>query len=418
VSTALTTTASAPAPPLDTPPLSAAEWDRVARLAWLVSGAGVVAYALVAVVLFAAGQLGEPWPRQLLLSYLTAWVDWLGVPVGCLVVLMVQHLTGGAWGLILRRTLEAATRTLPAFALLSIPVLVGVPWLYSWYDPHPTTEEERAFWEHKHLWLNQTGFVARTVVYFVAWLTLAWLLNRWSRRQEAEGEAFHTRSFRLLSGPGLAVYGAAVTFAAVDWTMSLEPRWFSTIYPVLFAVGQILTGYAFALAAVMLLAQRPPLPAVLAPVFRRDLGNLLLAFVMMWAYLSVSQLLLIWAENLPEEIPWYLRRSRGGWQVMAWVLAVFHFALPFLLLLARDVKESPRALAWVALGVLTVHGLDVLWWVESAYPHEGLYFWWLLDVAASAAIGGLTVALFVRQLRRGPVLPVGVPGLEEGLRHE
>jgi hypothetical protein len=415
VSTAITPGTSAAGPP-EAPPLTPADWDRLRRRALVAAGGGAVGFAAAAGLLYAVGQL--PDPRQLFLSYLTAWVFWLGVPAGCLVVLMMQHLTGGAWGLVLRRTLEAATRTLPLLALLAVPVLAGVPYLYEWYDPHPLDDRQRAFWEHKHLWLNWPGFVARAVVYFAVWIILAFILNRWSRQQEHRGSAFPERRFRLLSGPGLVLYGAAATFASVDWLMSLEPDWYSTIYPVLFAIGQLLTGFAFALAAVMALNDRPPFAGVLGPAVRRDLGNLLLAFVMFWAYISISQLLLQWVGNLPEEIPWYLRRSRGGWQVIAALLAIFHFAVPFLCLLSRDVKEDPRWLRAVALWLLAVHFLDVFWWVEPAYPHDGQYFFWLLDLAAAVCLGGLLEVVFLWQLRRHPLLPAGAAELLEAARHE
>src|SRR5262249_54611005 len=213
------------------------------------------------------------------------------------------------------------------------------------------------------------------------WLTISYFLNKWSAQQDQAADPDLPRRFRLLSAAGLVLYGLTITFASIDWVMSLEPHWFSTIYPVLFAVGQALEGMAFAVAVLILLAARPPLSEVIRPAHRRDLGNLLLMFVMFWAYLSFSQFLLIWAENLPEEIPWYLRRVRGGWQWVAVLLILFQFGLPFLLLLSRDVKETPRSLAAVAVLVLGMRFLDVLWWVEAAFE-GGMSFYRLLDVTA------------------------------------
>jgi hypothetical protein len=414
VSTAITTGGSAAVPEL--PPLSAADWGRAQRTALLIAATGGAAFAVFGLLLWSIGQLLTPAPRQFLLSYLTAWTFCLGMPLGCLVALMVQHLTGGAWGLILRRTFEAGVRTLPLLAVLGLPILLGVPWLYEWMQPQDPNEH--AFWEHKHLWLNYPGFAIRFVLYFAVLVTLGLVLDRWSDRQDREGPAFDERRFRLLSGPGLALYGVVATFASVDWLMSLEPRWYSTIYPVLYAAGQLLNGFAFSVAVVLLLHRRPPFAGILSPAQLRDLGNLMLAFVMFWAYISVSQLLLIWTGNLPEEIPWYLRRSRGGWQAVCWLLAVLNFAVPFLLLLMRDVKENPRALAAVAGGLLLMRFVDVLWWIEPAYDHEGQYFFWLLDVAATLFLGGLTVAWFCRQLQRRPLLPAGIPNLREALGHE
>jgi hypothetical protein len=208
----------------------------------------------------------------------------------------------------------------------------------------------------------------------------------------------------MLSGPGLVLYGVTITLAAVDWSMSLEPYWYSTIYPVLYAVGQILTAFAFAVVVLTLLA-RGPLAGVVRPQHLRDLGSLMLTFVMFWAYMSFSQFLLIWVGNLPEEIPWYLRRTRGGWQWVALALALLHFAVPFVLLLLRGVKEDGPWLMAVAGWLLLVRFLDVFWWIEPAYPHDGQYLFWLLDVGAVVGVGGVWVWWFVSLLRRGPLLP-------------
>ena len=231
----------------------------------------------------------------------------------------------------------------------------------------------------KTWYLNVPFFIGRAIVYFVVWLGLAFFLYRWS---VAEDESdVNPRRFRRLSGPGLVLYGGTITFASVDWVMSLEPHWYSTIYPVIFAVGQILEGMAFSIIVLVCIGLQPPFENLLGPTQRRDLGNLLLAFVMMWAYLSFSQFLLIWSENVPEEIPWYLKRTREGWQWLALVLVIFQFCLPFLLLLSREIKQDPRRLAAVALLVLIMRYLDVFWWIEPAFA-DGVYFYVLVDLAA------------------------------------
>ena len=212
-------------------------------------------------------------------------------------------------------------------------------------------------------------------------------------------------------------YALTITFASIDWVMSLEPDWYSTIYPLMFAVGQLLNGFAFALTVLLLLADRPPFAGALRPRHLRDFGSLLLTFVIFWAYMSFSQFLLIWVGNLPEEIPWYLRRSREGWQYVVMVIAVCHFGLPFLLLL-RDVKEHRRRLLAVAVGLLAMRFLDMFWWVEPAFNHEGQHFFWLLDVSAWVGIGGLYVWWFLGQLRSRTLLPFKDPNLAEALHHE
>lgn len=334
-------------------------------------------------------------PAHFFRSYLVAYQFWLGVGLGCLVILMLHHLTGGAWGRVLRPLLEAGTQTLVLLAILFVPVALGMGYLYHWAD-HPG----------KNSWfLNVPFFLARAVFYFAIWLAMAFLLNRWSANRMSE------RGFQLLSAPGLVLYGLTITFAAIDWSMSLEPHWYSSIYPVLYASGQVLAGLAFAVVLWLLLV--PGLQerdrAIVAPL--RDLGNLLLAFVMMWAYVSISQFLIIWSGNLPEENVWYLRRTRDGWQYLAMALAVLHFGLPFLLLLSRDVKENPRALAVVALLILLMRFLDVLWWVEPAFD-EGLHFYWLIDVAALVGLGGVWLWWFLGEIQRRPLSLLGDAGLE------
>ncbi len=395
-------------------PAATPEWDRVQRVALLTAAGGAVAFVLIAGVLYLVGALPMP-VRQLFLSYLVGYCFWLSVALGCLVILMLQHLTGGAWGIVLRRVLESGTRTLAILALLFLPFFGGLFALYEWTDP--AIVQHNATLQHKAIYLNVPFFIARAVGYFVLWLVLTYLLNRWSKEQD-EGYPGESRRFRLLSAPGLVIYGFTVTFASIDWIMSLEPHWYSTIYPVLFATGQVLTGLAFAIAVLILLATQPPLDAVVSRRHLRDLGSLLLAFVMFWAYMSISQFLLIWIGNLPEEIPWYLRRVRGGWQVLAILLIVCHFALPFLLLLSRSIKENARRLALVAIFLLVMRFLDLFWWIEPAYPHPHEYGFWLLDIASVAAVGGLFVWWFVRQLRRRPLLPVCDPYLQEAIHHD
>jgi hypothetical protein len=365
-------------------------WALLRRWALLAALAGLLACAVGALLS----------PAHFFRSYLVGYQFWLGVGLGCLVILMLHHLTGGTWGRVLRPLLEAGTHTLVLLAILFVPVALGMGYLYHWAH-HPG---------HNSWYLNVPFFLARAVLYFAIWLTVAFLLNRWSAGRVSE------RRFQLLSAPGLVLYGLTITFAAIDWSMSLEPHWYSSIYPVLYASGQVLAGLAFAVVLWLLLV--PGLQerdrAAVAPL--RDLGNLLLAFVMMWAYVSISQFLIIWSGNLPEENIWYLRRTRDGWQYLAMALAVLHFGLPFLLLLSRDVKESPRALTAVALLILLMRFLDVLWWVEPAFD-EGLHFYWLLDVAALVGLGGVWMWWFLGQVQRRPLPPLDGAGLE-GAGHD
>jgi hypothetical protein len=344
-----------------------------------------------------------------------AYTYWLGIGLGCLVLLMVQFLTGGAWGMLIRRVLEAGSRTLPVLALLFAPILMGMSELYSWTDE--TTQDERI--RHKQVYLNLTFFMVRAAIYWLCWLGLAYWLNKWSSDESAPSNEVRNRRRQILSAGGLVLYGVTITFASIDWVMSIEPEWISTIYPVMYAAGQLLTALAFAIAVLMFRASQPPLAGVLAPQHLRDLGNLLLAFVMLWAYMSFSQFLLIWSGNLPEEIPWYLKRGRDGWEWMAIGLFLFHFALPFLLLLSRRVKQDGRLLAAVAGSILLMRFLDVVWWIEPAYSHEstGGSFFWLLDIAAWLGFGGVWMWWFLGQLDKRPILPVHEASILEGTNH-
>lgn len=402
------------------------EWDRLQRGMLLAGAAGLVVCALafaLASVPFVTEYLFST--DQVFRSYLVAYTFWLGIGLGSLVLLMLQHLTGGVWGLVIRRVLESGSRTLLLLAVFFVPIFLGMHSLYEWTDWGPPDDPNERF---KHVWLSIPFFMLRTAIYFAVWLAVAYFLNRWSAEQDRDqapaevgriGNPSHSNGrFRLLSAPGIALYGATITFASIDWVMSIEPHWWSTIYPVMFAAGQMLTALAFAIAVLIWLAGRPPVSEVIGPRHLRDLGNLLLAFVMLWAYMSFSQFLLIWTNNLPEEIPWYLRRTRGGWEWLAVLLIVCHFALPFLLLLFRDVKQNSRILLLVALGILVMRFLDVFWWIEPAYTREGEYFYWLVDIAALVGVGGIWGWWFLWQLRRRPLLPMHDPYWPEVMHHE
>jgi hypothetical protein len=401
------------------PPLGT-DWDRWQRRALAAAAAGVGLFVAAALVRYFAEGLHSP--TQLFLSYLVAFNFWLSVPLGCLVLLMIQYLTGGMWGLLLRGVLQAGTRTLALLAVLFVPVaaglFLGAASLYPWARPPDQVASGAALEELREKaaeWLNAPFFLCRAAVYFVCWLVVIYFLNRWAAEPDGAHGPSRKRRLPAVSGPGLVLYGVTITLASIDWSMSLEPNWYSTIYPVLYAVGQILTAFAFAVAVLALLA-RGPLAGVVRPQHLRDLGSLMLTFVMFWAYMTFSQFLLIWVGNLPEEIPWYLRRTRDGWQWVAVALAVLHFAVPFLLLLLRAVKEDGRWLALTAGWLLLVRFLDVFWWIEPAYPHDGQYLFWLLDVGAVVGVGGVWTWWFLGQLRRGPLLTVGA-SLTEGGNH-
>jgi len=369
--------------------------NRFERPALIVGIVGIAASALGAVV--ATDQFFRSW----MLSSLF----WLAIALGALPLLMIHHLVGGKWGFAIRRILEAASRMLPLMAILFIPILFGIHRLYEW--SHADVVAGDAVLQHKSSYLNVPFFASRAAFYFLVWILFGWLLNRWSMEQDRTGHISILHRLQKLSAAGLVVYALTITFASTDWVMSLEPNWFSTIYGMMFMVGQVLTTIAFAVAILALLAETPPVSRFLTAETLNDLGNLLFAFIMLWAYLSFSQYLIIWSGNLPEEIPWYLRRSTGGWQWIAIALALFHFAVPFFLLLVRRNKRKLKIVASIALAVVVMRLLDLMWLVVPAHEAKVHVHW--LDAVALAGIGGLFLAGFSRQLRQRPLVPQGDP---------
>jgi hypothetical protein len=352
---------------------------------------------------------------QFFRSYLFGFLFWVGIGVGCLGLAMLNHLTGGLWGLVPRRVHEAAARTLPAMALLFVPVVLGASSLYTWAQPEVVAVDEVL--QKKAAYLNVPFFAGRAVFYFAVWGLLAWRLSTWSQQQDAGADPARAARLRGVSAVGLVLLSLTTTFAAVDWGMSLAPHWFSTIYGVLFIVGWTLSALSFTIVLMARLAGEPPFTRALQPVTVHDLGKLLLAFTMLWGYVNFSQFLIVWSGNISEETPFYLQRLQGGWQVVAVALIVFHFALPFALLLSRDLKRSARTLGAVAALMLLMQLVDLFWLIGPdlvGHGHENvpLRAHWM-DLAAALGLGGLWLFLFARQARTAPVLPVGEPEVRE-----
>jgi hypothetical protein len=399
----------APSFPRDDSPLS--RWQRGA----LIAGAVGLTACLVAGLI--------PDTRVAMFrAWLVAFNFCLGLALGSLVVLMLQYLTGGVWGYIIRRPLEAATRTLPLLTVLFLPLLLGLGTLYVWADPEKVAADEDL--QHKMPYLNVPWFIVRAACCFAIWNGLQVLLNRWSKQYDETRDPRLNELRQGVSAAGMLLYVITITVASIDWVMSLEPHWYSTIYGAMFGMGQVLSGFAFSIVVFLLLADRPPLDAVAAPANLRDLGSLLLAFVMVWAYLSFDQFLLIWSGNLPEEVPWYIARLEHGWVYVALALVLFHFALPFVLLLSTNVKRHRRRLATVALLVVVMHVVDLSWLIVPAFSHGhgqgseehgSLVIAVLLYTAALAGIGGVWLGEYLRQIQRLPLLAVAE--MEGGVAH-
>jgi hypothetical protein len=350
--------------------------------------------------------------EQALRSYLFAYLYWIGMGLGSMGILLLHHTVGGKWGMVIRRLCEAGCRTLPYMALLLIPVLLSIPTLYPWARPEAL---QNANIQAKAAYLNVPFFLVRTIFYFLVWTFYAWRLSKWSAAQDQTGDVSLIGKMRAVSAPGLVVFTFVTTFAFIDWIMSLEPNWFSTIYGVMFLVGQVLESFAFVIALVIILSKRSPLKEYVTVQHLHDLGNMMFAFMVLWAYLSFSQFLIIWAGNLPEETPWYLRRLRGGWGWVALTLVIFHFATPFVLLLMRKTKRHADRLIKVCLLMIAIRIVDVYWVVEPAFYEQQLKISWL-DFVTPFAVGGLWLALFFWQLKSQPLVPMKDPRLQGSSR--
>lgn len=346
-------------------------------------------------------------------AYVIAFFLVLMVPLGSMGIVMLHHLTGGAWGFAIRRLLEAGIRTIPVVALMSLPLFCGLVFgdLYPWADPDVVARDPLL--QHKAPYLNEPFFLVRSAVYFGVWIVLGRRLLSLAEAHDRRGGSRLRKAMRNVSGPGIGIYAVTMTFAAFDWGMSLEPHWFSTIYGAMFIVGQVLSTWCFSIVAASWLARREPFSRWINQDHFHDLGNLTFAFTMLWAYVAFSQYLIIWSANLAEETPWYLRRTQHGWQAIAQFLIFFHFLVPFFCLLARKTKRSVQVLAAIALCMLGMRLFDMVWLIAPAF-HEHLTFSWLYLVLP-VALGGTWLSVYTRMLEGRPLVSLQDAAMEGAL---
>ena len=300
----------------------------------------------------------------LLRGYLIAWLFWLGISLGSCALTWLHNLTGGKWGRAIRLELAAASQVLPLLAIGVIPILMNLTELYEWARPDVVAHD--ALLQKKTGWLNPTFFVVRTVAYFSLWIGLGMAVTRLRRKAQTNPTFETEHALRFYSAMAIVAYGLSITLAAVDYSMSLEPHWYSGIYGVIYMVSQALAALAFAVAVA---SPRNPAKDP-APFAKRDLGNLMMAFTMLWTYMNLSQFLIIWMGDLPEENVWYLHRldpATGGWQWLALVLIFFGFAAPFMTLLSSAVKENRKFIGIVAMWIVVLRWFDIVWNVEPAF---------------------------------------------------
>jgi hypothetical protein len=354
-------------------------------------------------------------PKRALLAYLAAYAAVAAAAIGALVLLLVGYVANARWLAPLRRVQEALACVFPLLALLFVPIAVGVDRIYAWADPsHVFPVHELRHVEAKRAWLSEPAFVIRSFVYLGVFALASEKLRRWSLRRDGttpdrDGERALRRE-RMFAAAMLPPVGLAVTFGAFDWLMSLQPAWFSSMFGIYYFAG----GFGAGIAVLAIVASRSPAVPV-TPHHFHALGRLLLAFVVFWTYTAYFQGFLIQIANRPVEVTFYLERTRGGWEAVLWAVLIAHFALPFLLLLPRQLKLRPRYVTTVATIVLIGHVLDMLWLVipsggDPASPH-------VADLAALVGIAGACVAFAAWRQRGVPVVPTGDPFVPSGVRY-
>lgn len=345
-------------------------------------------------------------------SYITAWLFVLSAPIGMLGLLMINQVTRGAWGVIGRRVFEAGARSLPVMALLFIPVILGMKEIYVWADPQVVAHDSLI--QEKAAYLNVPFFLVRAAVYFAVWCGLGFGLSRLSRQQDTNPDVALAKRMTSISAGGLVAFGLTLTFAIFDWLMSLDPHWFSSIYGVYYFAGASLTAMSLLVVLMVWLRRFEPMSEVLRPSHFHDWGKLMLTFTMLWAYFSVSQLIIIWSGNLPEEVPWYMARTVGMWKAFPYLIIILHFLVPFALLLSSDLKADSRRLAGVAVFFLVMRFVDTYY---QAGPSLHFESWHWLDLTLPIAIGGLWLGAFATLLADRPILPRNDPFFEEAVNH-
>lgn len=338
---------------------------------------------------------------QFLHSYLYAYFFWLGLSLGSLAFGILHHLTGGRWGVRLKRILESGMSTLPLTALFFLPIALNVREIYPWAVPGAV--ESDPLLHQKAWWLNETGWLLRAAICFAVWIGCAMLLTSQSRKRDATGDPKADGTARFLAGPMLLAYVMTMTVAAIDWAMTLEPHWFSTMFGVIFVAGQAITTLGFAVLICAWLKKDEQFGQLFSPAHFHDLGTLMFAFSMFWTYTSFSQFLIIWSGNLAEETPWYLHRIGHGWQNLAIALVGLSFFIPFILLMQRKLKQQAHLLVGVALICLVGRHFDLYWQIAPAFHREGFHGPHWLDLVMPFAMGGFWLALFAWFLKGRPI---------------
>jgi hypothetical protein len=351
-------------------------------------------------------------PTQFFHSYLLGYVVFLGLTMGCFGLLMLQYLSGGAWGVVARRIFEAGSRLVPIAAILFIPLIFGMKDIYSWLDPQVL--KTNPIVSGKSDYLNAPFWIVRAVLYFAVFIIISLVLNKYAKNMDENPGFKWSRKLENFSGGSLVLFFILSTLAVTDWLMSLTPEWYSTIFGFIMIVGQGIMAMTFTILIICLLVREEPMASIIKPIHLHDLGKLLFAFNFLWGYLMFSQWIIIYSGNLPDEIMWYHERIRGGWDTVAYLVIFVHFLLPFALLLSRDTKRSAKRLMPVAALLFVMRIVDLYWLIEPNWHREEFFFSWA-DIAAPLGFAGLFLWLWVWQYKKRAILPTGEPELEQAL---
>jgi len=392
----------------------AAEINRLRTLALGIGGIGSIIILVIALIF--------PEQReQALRSWLLGFIFWGGIGIGSLGILLLQYLTGGAWGVMIRRILEAGSRTLPIVFVLFLPIMFGLTYLYAW-----THMQDDPIVQYRGAYLSVGWFIIRSVLYFVLFGSMAYFLNKWSLEQDSattyEESAKSLADCGKFSGPAIIFYVFTVTFASIDWVMTLDPHFYSTMWGFLFVAGWTLSTFSFAVVLLAWLSDREPMNRIVGKRHFHDIGKLMLAFTMVWAYFNFSQYLIIWSGNIPEETKWYIPRVQGTWGAIGVLLIIFHFAFPFLVLLSRDIKRNAKWLSMLAVFILVMRLIDMYYLIgpsptiESHGTEVPFHIHWM-DFLAPVAVGGIWLWWFFGELLKRPLVPINDPYMENAVAH-
>lgn len=352
-------------------------------------------------------------PAQMFHSYLTSFAFWTTLSLGALFFVMLHHLTNSTWSIVIRRMVETIMAVLPYMAILFIPILIGMNELYHWTDSEAVAGDHLL--QHKSPYLNTGFFIIRTIVYFVIWTALARMLYKTSISQDRGFQQGQIQKLRKISAPGMVLFALSVTYAAFDWLMSQDAHWYSTIFGVYVFAGGLVSALAFIAFMSLFLRRRGILSDSITTEHYHDLGKLIFAFMVFWAYVAFSQYFLIWYANIPEETIWFHYRYRGSWKFVSLLLVFGYFVIPFIILISRGAKRNLTLMKIMAGWLLFMHWVDLYWIIMPNHKSLNAWISWM-DVTAMAGIGGIYLWLFWRRFIKHPLVPVNDPRLEASIK--